>query len=107
MASLIAAEMPVRGLLCLGYPFHPPGKPEKTRTEHLAAMKTPSLIIQGTRDPFGRPEEVSGYRLSERIGLHWIEDGDHDLKPRKASGRTHKDTLYEAADVAGAFIVSL
>jgi hypothetical protein len=107
MASLIAADTAVRGLLCLGYPFHPPGKPEKVRTEHLAAMPSPTLIIQGTRDPFGRPEEVSGYPLSEQIALHWVEDGDHDLKPRKASGRVHADALDEAADRAASFILSL
>jgi uncharacterized protein len=107
MASLIAAEMPVRGLLCLGYPFHPPGKPEKTRTEHLAALDVPGLILQGTRDPFGRPDEIAAYRLSDRTTVHWIEDGDHDLKPRKSSGRDHAAALDEIAEVASGFLRSL
>jgi uncharacterized protein len=107
MASLIAAEMPVRGLLCLGYPFHPPGKPAKTRTEHLAALDVPGLILQGTRDPFGRPDEIAAYQLSDRTTVHWIEDGDHDLKPRKSSGRDHAAALDEIAEVASGFLRSL
>jgi len=73
----------VRGLLCLGYPFHPPGKPDQLRTAHLESLRTPTLICQGTRDPFGSREEVVSYTLSDRIDLLWLEDGDHDLKPRK------------------------
>lgn len=105
MASLIAAELPVRGLLCLGYPFHPPGKPEKTRTEHLAALTVPTLIVQGTRDPFGKPEDVASYQLSQSLNVHWIEDGDHDLKPRKSSGRDHDVTLDETASIASEFLL--
>jgi uncharacterized protein len=74
----------VAGLLCLGYPFHPPGRSEQLRTAHLAGLKTPTLIVQGTRDVFGAREEVSTYHLSENIEILWLEDGDHDLKPRKS-----------------------
>ena len=62
MASMLADEVGARGLVCLGYPFHPPGKPEQLRTAHLDALRTPTLIVQGTRDPFGTPDEVAGYR---------------------------------------------
>jgi len=86
IASMLADELGVRGVLCLGYPFHPPAKPENTRTAHLAALRTPCLIVQGTRDPFGTREQVSNYTLSPRIALSWIEDGDHDLAPRRRSG---------------------
>ena len=103
MASLIAEAAGVRGLVCLGYPFHPPGKPERLRTAHLADIATPSLIVQGTRDPFGTPEEVAGYDLSPRIRLAWIEDGDHDLKPRKASGRTKEQNWQAALAAVAAF----
>src|SRR5437868_4880290 len=82
IASYVADEARVKGLVCLGYPFHPPGKLERTRTKHLEAMKTPALILQGTRDTFGRPEEVANYKLSRKIRLEWIEDGDHSFKPR-------------------------
>lgn len=80
MASMVADEMNVRGLICFGYPFHPPGKPEKTRTAHLETLRTPALIIQGTRDTFGTREDVAGYRLSQSIRIEWIENGDHSLK---------------------------
>lgn len=87
VASLIADEAldagHAGGLLCLGYPFHPPQRPDRPRTAHLAALRMPTLICQGTRDPFGGPDEVAGYALSDRIEIAWFEDGDHDLKPRK------------------------
>jgi predicted alpha/beta-hydrolase family hydrolase len=88
MASLIAEEQRVAGLVCLGYPFHPPGKPDRLRTGHLEDIRTPTLICQGERDTFGRRDEVTGYRLSDRIELAWLPDGDHGFKPRKASGHT-------------------
>lgn len=90
IASMIADEAGVAGLVCLGYPFHPPGKPDKLRTEHLEGLITPALFLQGERDPFGRREEVSGYSLSKFVSVEFMPDGDHDLKPRKASGRTRE-----------------
>jgi len=98
VASMIADELfteaKIAGLLCLGYPFHPPGKPIQLRTAHLAGLQTPTLICQGTRDEFGTREEVGGYTLSDRIEILWLEDGDHDLKPRKSvSGFTVADHL--------------
>lgn len=103
VASMLADELladgKVAGLLCLGYPFHPPGKPEQLRTAHLAGLKTPALICQGTRDIFGSREEVAGYTLSKKIEILWLEDGDHDLKPRKAiSGFTAADHLKTVAE---------
>ena len=107
MASLIAEEAGVRGLVCLGYPFHPPGRPEKTRTAHLAGLATPTLIVQGSRDPLGNREAVAAYRLSPAIRLHWIEDGNHDLVPRKASGRSLEENWAEAIQAVGAFLQKL
>jgi predicted alpha/beta-hydrolase family hydrolase len=107
VASMVADELhgegKVAGLLCLGYPFHPPGRPGQLRTAHLETLATPALIVQGTRDPFGTREEVSGYRLSPAIEVFWLEDGDHDLKPRKAvSGFSAADHLRAMAGrVAG------
>ena len=80
MASMVADEMHVRGVVCFGYPFHPPGKPEQLRTAHLETLRTPALILQGTRDPFGTQEEVATYRLSKAIRVEWTEKGDHSLK---------------------------
>ena len=102
VASMIADDLygkgKIVGLLCLGYPFHPPGKPAQLRTGHLSDLRTPMLICQGTRDPFGSREEVSEYELSEQIKIVWLEDGDHDLRPRtKVSGFTFTDHLQTLA----------
>ncbi|MBT3237738.1 MAG: alpha/beta hydrolase [Rhodospirillaceae bacterium] len=103
IASMVADDKSVSGLVCLGYPFHPPGKPEKTRIEHLAELKTPAMFLQGTRDTLGGIDEVSGYPLSKKINIHWLEDGDHGLKPRKKSGRTEEQNWAEALDAFTAF----
>ena len=105
VASMVADELfaagRIAGLLCLGYPFHPPGKPDKPRTAHLANLKTPTLICQGTRDEFGTPEDVSAYDLSAHIEILWLNDGDHDLKPRKKiSGFSAADHLAAMAEKA-------
>jgi len=107
MASLVADEVGARGLVCLGYPFHPPGKPDQLRTAHLEQLRTPTLIVQGTRDPFGGRNEVAGYRLAPAIRLHWIEDGDHSLAPRKGSGRTRAQNLAAAAEAVASFAQGL
>lgn len=104
MASLIADEMHVRALVCFGYPFHPPGKPAQLRTAHLEHLRTPTLIVQGTRDPFGTREEVAAYPLSPAIRVEWLEDGDHSFKPRKASGFTEAAHLARAAELAAGFM---
>ena len=108
VASMAADELHaagrIAGLLCLGYPFHPPGKPMQLRTAHLAGLATPTLICQGTRDEFGTRDEVAGYALSDRIELLWLEDGDHDLKPRKSvSGFTAADHLRTIATTVSAW----
>ena len=96
IASHVADETGVAGLVCMGYPFHPPGRPEKLRTEHLAGLRTPTLILQGERDTFGTPPEVAGYKLSKQINVHWLPDGDHSFKPRKKSGVTLDDNIAAA-----------
>lgn len=103
IASLIADEAGVAGLVCLGYPFHPTGKQDRLRIEHLKAIATPTLICQGTRDPFGNRDEVAGYQLSPAIKLHWLDDGDHSFKPRKSSGRTEQQNWQEAVAEIAAF----
>ncbi len=93
IASMIADDLHaagrIMGLLCLGYPFHPIGKPEQLR---------------GTRDPFGTREEVSTYALSKSIEILWLEDGDHDLKPRqRISGFSVVDHLRTVGETAAAW----
>ncbi len=107
IASMVADEAGVRGLVCLGYPFHPPGKPEQLRTGHLETLRTPALIVQGTRDALGSREDLAGYRLSASIRIAWIEEGDHSFKPRKSSGRTEAQNLSEAIARVREFLSSL
>jgi len=71
--------------------------------KHLEALRTPALIVQGTRDTFGRPEEVKHYKLSRQIRIEWIVDGDHSLKPRARSGRTEADNLAAAVAAVSEF----
>ncbi|HRD75472.1 MAG TPA: alpha/beta fold hydrolase [Hyphomicrobiaceae bacterium] len=110
VASMIAEAQlhadKIAGLVCLGYPFHPPKSPEKLRVAHLAALTVPTLIVQGERDPFGTRAEIAAYELSPAITFHWASDGDHDLGPRGGSGFTRKGNLAAAADAITAFALA-
>jgi predicted alpha/beta-hydrolase family hydrolase len=107
MASLIADDTKVQGLVCLGYPFYGAGRKDKPRTEHLMSLKTRTLICQGERDPMGDRDSVSQLKLSRAIKVRWLPDGDHDLKPRRASGRTHDENLTDALDAVCEFLAAL
>lgn len=107
MASLVADEARVKGLVCLGYPFHPTGKPQQLRVAHLAQLATRALIVQGERDPFGTQSEVAGYSLAPSIQFHWLVDGDHSFKPRKASGRTEQQNWDEGIAAVARFVGEL
>jgi len=112
IASMVAAEreqdgIPPKGVICLGYPFHPPGKPEKLRTEHLQSLITPTLICQGTRDSLGTRDEAESYPLAKTIRFHWLEDGDHGFKPRKKSGLTEDENWNSAINAMAGFCKSL
>lgn len=104
MASLLADELGVDALVCLGYPFYAVGKPEKPRVAHLAELRTPTLIIQGERDALGNRETVQGYDLSAAIQLRWLQAADHDLKPLKSSSLTQARHLQAAAEAVTAFL---
>jgi predicted alpha/beta-hydrolase family hydrolase len=106
IASMVADDSAVLGVVCLGYPFHPPGKPENTRTKHLENLRTPTLIMQGTRDTFGLQREVGSYKLSPAIRIEWIEDGDHSFKPRARSGRTEAGNVEAAIALVNEFIAA-
>jgi len=107
IASLIADTARPRGLVCLGYPFHPVGRPERLRTAHLAGLVTPTLIVQGERDALGSREEIARYRLSPAIRLEFLTDGDHSFVPRASAGKTTAENLRHAVDVVAAFIAGL
>lgn len=97
----------VAGLVCLGYPFHPPNTPERLRVAHLETLTCPTLIIQGERDPFGTRAEVEALRLPPAIRIEWARDGDHDFGPRGGSGTTRRGNLEAAADTVAAFLKAL
>jgi uncharacterized protein len=111
VASLMAAEAHregrIAGLVCLGYPLHPPGQPDRRRAEHLMTFACPALIVQGERDPFGNKVEFEALALPQTAQLHWIGDGDHDFGPRGASGFTRKGNLAAAADAIATFAAGL
>ena len=107
VAARLAAEPQARGVLVLGYPFHPPKKPEKLRLEPLAAPPVPVLVLQGERDPFGTPAQVATYALGETVQVGWLPDGDHSFVPRKRSGHTEAGNLASAIAQAAAFLLSL
>lgn len=85
IASMCVADgMPAAGLVFLGYPLHAPGTPDKLRAEHLERIEVPMLFIQGTRDPFARPDLLAKVlkRLGDRTTLEPVEGGDHSFRVR-------------------------
>lgn len=106
IATMLADELSAVAAVAFGYPFHPPGKPDQLRTAHLQSLRTPTLILQGERDPFGKPDEVPGYGLSAAITVQWLEDGDHSLAPRKKSGHTAAQHLATACAAAADFVLA-
>jgi predicted alpha/beta-hydrolase family hydrolase len=112
MASHVASQgvKDVRGVLFLGYPLHPPGRPEQRRDAHLPAIKEPMLFVQGTRDQFGSADEIRALlpRLNSRARVYEVADGDHSFKVRvKIAGRSQQAVLDALFDEAAAFITGL
>ena len=87
----------ISGVVVFGYPFHPPGKPDALRVEHLTDMDKPGLVLQGERDTFGNRERVRQLMLPVNFTVRWVADGDHSLKPRKSAATTYADNLQFAA----------
>ncbi|BDX06456.1 alpha/beta family hydrolase [Planctobacterium marinum] len=104
VATHILQDSDAIAAICLGYPFHPPGKPEKTRTEHLSQIKKSILVLQGERDPFGKPAEICGYELPGNIQVEYVKDGEHSFKTTKASGLSWQDNMQQAITGAVRFI---
>ncbi|KMQ74750.1 alpha/beta family hydrolase [Marinobacter subterrani] len=106
MASLLASQRDgIDGVACYGYPFHPPGKPEQWRTGHFHEVRSPALIVQGTRDPFGKPDEMVGHEQALGfVRLRWLEGGNHDFQPLKRQQLTWRDLLATAARETRIFI---
>ncbi len=106
MASLVADELEPDALVCLGFPFHAAGREIGERADHLRVIRTPTLIVQGERDPMGRRETVEGLHLSEAIRVQWMTDGDHGFRPRRASGHTEEENLEAAAEVVASYLTT-
>ena len=107
IASIIADSQGADGLVCLGYPFHAPGRFDNPRVEHLRLLQTPTLICQGTRDPFGNKDDVDTYQLPDNIFFKWLKDGDHSFKPRKSSGLSETDNLSTSLKAVKTFSQNL
>ncbi len=106
LATQDAMQGKVKGVIALGYPFHPSGKPDKLRIDHLPDLIAPCLIVQGDRDALGNKLEIAGYDLPDKVQLAYLSDGDHSFKPRKASGVTLQDNLDIAIEQINSFIQS-
>lgn len=104
VATLLASQQACPGVVVAGYPFHPPKAPDKLRLDHWPAIECPLLVLQGERDPFGTRSEVAHYDLPANAHIEWLEDGDHDFKPRRSSGQTHKVLIDEATQIAASFV---
>lgn len=98
IASQVAAEGDdrIKGLVFLGYPLHPPGQPQKLRTDHWPAIKAPMLFVQGTRDAFGTPDEINPIlkKLKLKATINVVETGDHSMKVQKSAG-VEQDEVYQ------------
>jgi predicted alpha/beta-hydrolase family hydrolase len=111
MATHLAAEglADLQGVVLLGYPLHPPGKREQRRVEHLPRITVPVLIVQGTRDAFGTPEEVKPAfaSLGTRATLHVVEGGDHSLSVPRSAGVSQQDVYNTVLDAIGVWVQSV
>lgn len=102
--SMLASEQSCPGLVIAGYPFHPPKAPDRLRLAHWPKVQVPALILQGERDPLGSRDEVAGYVLPDTAHVTWLTDGDHDFKPRRASGLDQTILIDEAAAHGASFV---
>jgi hypothetical protein len=104
-----ATATAISGLVLLGYPLHPPGKPEQLRVAHLPDIRVPVLAVQGERDPFGSPDELRPHlaKVAGPVVVKVIERGDHSLAPPKGGARSADQVHSEIQDAAAAWIADL
>lgn len=105
IATMVADECNVDGVVCFGYPFHAKGKEPGKRIEHLRTLRTPTLIVQGTRDEMGSEQEVLGYGLPREISIAWIAGADHSFTKRRSSSAP--DPVDIAISAARSFLDSI
>jgi predicted alpha/beta-hydrolase family hydrolase len=103
-----ADALGIRGVVALGYPLHPPGKPQQLRAAHLSRIRVPMLIVQGERDPFGTPAELRPEldAISAEVTLHVVDNGDHSLAPSRQKDRV-ASTYAEIQDVIAKWIAEI
>jgi predicted alpha/beta-hydrolase family hydrolase len=112
IATHVAAASPeaaLGGLVLLGYPLHPPGRPADRRDAHLPDIRRPVLFVQGSRDPFGTPTELESAlsTMSPAPALHVVEGGDHSFKISRG-GRAGQDAVYrEVQDAIVSWVVAV
>ncbi|NRB40574.1 MAG: alpha/beta fold hydrolase [Pseudomonadales bacterium] len=113
IASLLAADLPedisIDALICLGFPFYAPKKqrePAFSRGEHLHHMQTPTLILQGERDHFGKAHELDDMPFADPVSYTFLDDGDHSFKPRVKSGFTLAQNIEKTVNLMAEFILS-
>jgi predicted alpha/beta-hydrolase family hydrolase len=112
-ASMVAADaddpLAVLGVLLLGYPLHPAGKPQQTRVEHFPRLRVPCLFVSGTRDSLASRDALTAATRAIRgkVTRHWLETVDHGFRPLKASGRSSGEVLDEVAHVTVEWVGSL
>ena len=108
IASQVAAAGvgELNGLVFLGYPLHPPGRPEKLRAEHLPKIKAPMLFVQGSQDVFGTPDELRPIikTLNASTKLYVVEGGDHSFKVKKSAGVTQEEVYRAVLDEIAAWL---
>lgn len=111
IASQVAATNPdgIAGLVFLGYPLHPPGRPDKLRAEHLPEIKAPMLFVQGARDTFGTEDEIRAIIKKLRLPatLYPVEGGDHSLKVRKSMGVPQQQVYESVMDQVASWMTDL
>lgn len=106
MASILASRRDdIDGVICFGYPFHPPGKLDRWRTAHFRDLNCRILVLQGTRDPFGKPDELEDHQQElEAIDLRWLEGGNHDFQTLKSQPQTQSELIAQAARETRIFV---
>jgi len=113
VCSLVAADpeapVPTLGLLLLGYPLHPAGKPDRRRDDHFGSLTMPVCFISGTRDALAPQAALtqSIHKVPGPVTLHWLESADHGYRPLKASGRTSDDVIAEVVETSVTWVQAL
>ncbi len=107
MACRTAAELDAAGVLALAFPLHPPGRPEKSRAEELTGAGRPTLVVQGGRDPFGRPEEFPPPSAETPYELVEVPHGDHGFAVPKKADLTQDEALAVITDAVAGWLERL